>query len=62
MRPKVKNTGPDESKTAMQPLNMKPSPSVITPEGMPSEWVMVTQLPSLSTTQRWVVLFGSGWP
>ena len=39
----------------MQPLYMKPSPGVITPEGMPSEWVMVTQLPSASTTETWVV-------
>ena len=36
------------SKTPMQPLYMKPSPSVITPEGMPSECVMVTALPSRS--------------
>ena len=28
------------SKTPMQPLYMKPSPAVTTPEGMPSEWVM----------------------
>ena len=45
----------------MQPLYMKPSPSVITPEGMPSEWVMVTQPPSASTTDTWVVS-GRGAP
>ena len=50
------------SKTAMQPLNMKPSPSVMTPDGMPSEWVMVTQTPFLSTTATCVVSAGSGWP
>ena len=37
------------SNTPMQPLYMKPSPAVTTPDGMPSEWVMVTQLPSAST-------------
>ena len=34
---------------------MKPRPGVITPEGMPSEWVMVKQLPSLSSTEMCVV-------
>ena len=33
------------SNTAIQPLYMKPSPSVTTPDGMPSEWVSATQLP-----------------
>ena len=50
------------SKTPMQPLYMKPSPSVITPEGMPSEWVMVTQLPSASTTETCVVSLAGGAP
>ena len=47
------------SNTAMQPLNMKPRPSVITPGGMPSEWVIDTALPSRSTTHTWVVSLGS---
>ncbi len=29
----------------------------MTPDGMPSEWVMVTQLPSRSTTDTCVVSF-----
>ena len=45
------------SNTPMQPLYMKPRPGVITPEGMPSEWVMVKQLPSLSITEMCVVSF-----
>src|SRR4029453_12378786 len=36
------------SNTPMQPLYMKPRPGVTTPDGMPSEWVMVKQLPSLA--------------
>ena len=43
------------SNTPMQPLYMKPRPGVITPDGMPSEWVMVKQLPSLSRTEMCVV-------
>ena len=43
------------SNTPMQPLYMKPRPGVTTPEGMPSEWVMVKQLPSLSSTEMCVV-------
>ena len=34
---------------------MKPSPAVTTPDGMPSEWVIVTQLPSASMTETCVV-------
>src|SRR5471032_2625936 len=45
------------SNTPMQPLYMKPKPGEITPEGMPSEWVMVKQLPSLSSTEICVVSF-----
>ena len=43
------------SNTPMQPLYMKPRPGVTTPDGMPSEWVMVKQLPSLSRTEMCVV-------
>src|SRR5215470_5216977 len=43
------------SNTPMQPLYMKPRPSVITPEGIPSECVMATQLPSPSITDTCVV-------
>src|SRR5499433_1449190 len=43
------------SNTPMQPLYMKPRPSVTTPEGIPSECVMVTQLPSPSNTDTCVV-------
>src|SRR6185437_13460413 len=43
------------SNTPMQPLYMKPKPLVMTPEGMPSEWVMETQFPSASRTDTWVV-------
>ena len=50
------------SNTPMQPLYMKPSPSVITPDGMPSEWVMVTQLPSASTTETCVVSLAAARP
>ena len=39
----------------MQPLYMKPRPGVTTPEGMPSEWVIEKQLPSLSSTEMCVV-------
>jgi len=35
---------------------MKPSPSVMTPEGAPSVCVIVTQLPASSTTVTWVYL------
>ena len=45
------------SNTPMQPLYMKPRPGVMTPEGIPSEWVMVKQLPSLSRTEMCVVSF-----
>jgi hypothetical protein len=34
---------------------MKPNPSVTTPEGWPSVWVMVKALPAASITQTWVV-------
>src|SRR5262245_56375984 len=43
------------SNTPMQLLYMKPNPSVTTPEALPSEWVMETQLPRLSITEMWVV-------
>src|SRR6476646_6079892 len=43
------------SNTPMQPLYMKPRPDVITPDGMPSEWVIEKQLPSLSRTEMCVV-------
>src|SRR6185312_8623846 len=45
------------SNTPMQPLYMKPRPGVATPDGMPSEWVIEKQLPSLSRTEMWVVSF-----
>ena len=48
------------SNTAIVPLYMKPSPSVMTPDGMPSVCVMVNALPSSSTTAICVVLRGSG--
>ena len=48
------------SKTAMHPLYMNPSPGVMTPDIMPSEWVMVTMPPRASATQRWVVPDDSG--
>jgi phosphoglycerate dehydrogenase-like enzyme len=35
-------------------------PGVMMPEGMASEWVMDTALPSASTTLRWVVSRGTG--
>src|SRR6056300_273258 len=38
------------SKTPIHPLYMKPNPGVITPEGMPKEWVIETAFPSVSTT------------
>ena len=47
------------SNTPMQPLYMKPRPGVITPDGMPSEWVIETALPSPSITEMWVVLADS---
>ena len=50
------------SNTVMAPLYMKPSPSVITPEGMPRVCVMVTALPSRSIAATWVVSFGSARP
>src|SRR5215217_4655838 len=50
------------SKTPIQPLYMKPSPRVTTPEGMASECVRDTQLPSPSTTDTCVVSLGTGWP
>ena len=34
---------------------MKPSPSVIAPDGLPREWVSATALPRASTTEIWVV-------
>src|SRR6516165_12670589 len=43
------------SKTPMQPLYINPRPLVITPEGMPSEWVMETQFPSASRIDTCVV-------
>src|SRR4051812_23666525 len=43
------------SNTPMQPLYMKPSPSVITPDGRPSEWVIEMQLPSASQIETCVV-------
>src|SRR5713226_8786309 len=43
------------SNTPMQPLYMKPRPGVTTPDGMPSEWVIEKQLPSLSSTEMCVV-------
>src|SRR5215467_472489 len=43
------------SNTPMQPLYMKPKPDVTTPDGMPSEWVIEKQLPSLSSTEMCVV-------
>jgi len=48
------------SKTPMHPLYIKPNPGVMTPEGMPREWVMVTQFPWASFTATWVVSFDSG--
>ncbi len=47
------------SNTLMQPFRMKPVPSGITPDGMPSEWVSETTSPSASTQETWVVSFGS---
>jgi hypothetical protein len=43
------------SKTAIAPLYMKPSPSVTTPEGVPSVCVMVAMTPFSSTATTWVV-------
>src|SRR5215472_2919913 len=43
------------SNTPMQPLYMNPRPLVMTPEGMPSEWVMETQFPSPSQIDTCVV-------
>ncbi len=37
-------------------------PGVTMPDGMASEWVMETALPSPSTTLRWVVSRGTGAP
>jgi hypothetical protein len=50
------------SKTLIAPLYMKPSPSVMTPEGMPSVCVIVTALPSRSMTATCVVSLGSARP
>ena len=43
------------SKTFIQPLYMNPKPSVTTPEGLPSECVIETQLPNSSTAHTCVV-------
>src|SRR5215469_12737264 len=43
------------SNTPMQPLYMNPRPLVTTPDGIPSEWVMETQFPSLSRIDTCVV-------
>ena len=43
------------SKPLIKPLYMKPSPSVMTPEGVFSVCVSETALPSASTTLTWVV-------
>ena len=47
------------SNTAMQPLYMKPCPSVTTPDGVPSEWVSDTTLPRASMQEMCVVSVAS---
>src|SRR3546814_14774675 len=48
------------SNPLMAPLYMKPRPPVMTPEGVPSEWVTDTAIPCASATARWVVCGYSG--
>ena len=50
------------SKTVIAPLYINPRPLVITPEGCPRVWVMVTQFPSKSAKTSCVVHLLSGLP